>query len=114
MTNAETWTKRVAEWRASGLTAREFSATGGFSRSALYEWSSKLGRAEKKEVVNPVRLARVIRRRVRSDFAVLPPAEMPRVLIEHRDSRVFVPPGVDRLTLTTVFEALDARSSGTR
>ena len=42
MTDAKTWAKRVTDWRASGLTASEYCSGRGFSRTALYWWSSKL------------------------------------------------------------------------
>lgn len=35
---------------------------------------------------------------------------LPRLVIERREARVFVPLGVERATLVTVLEALDACS----
>jgi hypothetical protein len=39
------WTKLVSEWRASGLSAREFAAREGLNRGTLYRWSAVLSRA---------------------------------------------------------------------
>jgi hypothetical protein len=41
------WSKRVARWRASGLTASEFASRHGFNVTTLRWWSSRLGRASK-------------------------------------------------------------------
>ena len=41
----EEWTRRVREWRESGLTAQEYAARLGVSVPSLYHWRSKL-RAE--------------------------------------------------------------------
>jgi transposase len=37
------WRKRVARWKESGLTAKEFSAREGINPGTLYLWSYKLG-----------------------------------------------------------------------
>jgi len=41
----EWWSKTVSQWRRSGLTAPEFAARAGLSRSTLSWWSSELGRS---------------------------------------------------------------------
>jgi transposase len=41
-TRAE-WARRVARWRRSGLSAKEFAAREGFNASTLTFWSWKLG-----------------------------------------------------------------------
>lgn len=38
------WSRLVAEWKRSGLSAGEFAAQRGFERSTLYWWSSYLKR----------------------------------------------------------------------
>ena len=45
MANATTWKSRVARWRASGLTAREFAAGKDYSPKTLTWWASRLKRA---------------------------------------------------------------------
>ncbi|MFM2420220.1 MAG: hypothetical protein RL385_4943 [Pseudomonadota bacterium] len=38
------WRAVVAEWKASGQSAREFAAARGLSRGSLFYWSSELAR----------------------------------------------------------------------
>jgi transposase len=42
-----TWTTRVQRWRASGLTAREFSLREDINPGTLLWWSSRLKRARR-------------------------------------------------------------------
>jgi len=42
-TAREIWRERVRQWKASGLTAREFAARHGFEASTLHYWSWRLG-----------------------------------------------------------------------
>ncbi len=46
----EIWEKRVARWRDSGLSAREFAAEVGVNAGTLGWWSSRLRRSEPVEV----------------------------------------------------------------
>jgi len=41
--NRREWSGRVAEWRRSGKTSREFAAETGVNPSTLLWWSTKLG-----------------------------------------------------------------------
>ena len=50
----DTWATRIAEWRASGLTAREFARREGINESTLRWWSSRLGRLAKSAAVSPL------------------------------------------------------------
>lgn len=43
-TRREVWTRRVKQWRGSGLTAREFAATIGVKPMTLSHWAWQLGR----------------------------------------------------------------------
>jgi hypothetical protein len=99
-----TWQRRVASWRASGLTADEFAAAHGLTPSTLRWWASQLKRetAPPPTPVAPlVRMARVIR---------APSSSTPRgaVVIDVLDlcTRVTVEAGVARETLAAVFGAL--------
>lgn len=113
MAHAETWAERIAEWRASGLTAREFCSGRDFAVTALYWWSSKLGRAPRAKRSQPVRLARVVRRTsTASDADGKSGVDRALVLIELDGVRVFVTAGVERATLTNVFDALEERARG--
>ena len=38
------WSRRIAAWKRSGLSAHEFAAREGVARSTLYWWSSQLKR----------------------------------------------------------------------
>lgn len=106
MTKASEWEARVASWRASGLTSKEFSSRQGYSASSLLWWSSQLGRkrAAKSSKPSEVRLARVIRAPGTSSPA-------PSVLIEFEGARVAVGAGTSAETLRAVFEALRSRST---
>ncbi|HSY23777.1 MAG TPA: hypothetical protein VK841_16730 [Polyangiaceae bacterium] len=72
MTETEAkWTERVREWKASGLTAKEFTAGRDFKPSTLVYWASCLrkGTADQKPQ-RRVRMARVVRVDAASDAAV--------------------------------------------
>ena len=113
MADEETWSKRVAEWRESGLTAGEFCAGREFTVTGLYWWSSNLRRVSRRNRARPIRLARVVRRpSEQSPTEEESEGEPPLVMIEIADVRVFVTPGVELATLSTVLEALEERASG--
>lgn len=61
MTETEkTWTKRVQEWKASGLGAPEFVQGRGYQASTLRYWSCRLQRlAEGRPWPARVRMAKV-------------------------------------------------------
>ena len=70
MASAAEWTRRVASWRRSGLSAEEFASGKDYRAKTLAWWSSELKRRERsssargEERVEPrgdgeVRLARV-------------------------------------------------------
>lgn len=50
----EVWSKRVAQWKASGVTAGEFARRHKVSEASLKWWSWKLGAARKKASVSPL------------------------------------------------------------
>jgi transposase len=105
MANAELWKKRVAEWRASGLSAAEYCKSQEFTTGPLYRWSSRLAEAARAEASPAVPLVRLVR-------GMPPPAPAeaaPRaaqVIIEVQGARVLVPPGADMATVGLVLEAL--------
>jgi hypothetical protein len=113
MANAELWKKRVADWRASGLSAAEYCKGQEFTTGPLYRWSSRLaeaGRAEASPAVPLVQLVRGTKPPARAEAA--PPAA--QVIIEAQGARVLVPPGADVATVGVVLEALGVagRSGG--
>lgn len=97
MADAETWAKRVAEWRASGLTAGEFAAGRGFGGSTLRWWASRLGREQSAFV-------RVV---------TAPSAEVRDGPVEVHvgEARVVVRSGFDRATLAEVLAVLRGSSA---
>jgi hypothetical protein len=104
MAKASEWAARVAEWRASGVSAREFCVDRGYAPSSLLGWSSRLQREKgrKHEAVAPrVPLARVLGRA---------PAVESRsaIMLEVGGARMEVRAGTDRATLSMVLEALRA------
>jgi len=42
------WSRLVDEWRASGESAEEFSASRDFSKTTLYWWASALNKEERR------------------------------------------------------------------
>jgi hypothetical protein len=99
------WRKRVAEWRASGLTAQDFAADRDFAPSTLTWWARRLS---KELGATSLRVARVVRGRASS--AVEAGGQTPRgkMVVELGVSRVHVPDGVDATTLETVLALLGA------
>jgi transposase len=110
MADRETWTKRVEEWRASGLKAEAFCAGRGFFPQTLYRWSSRLRKPPRQERPEPVRMARVVRRPERREASSSAPAAA--AWVEYEGARIVVAPGADRTTLLAVLEALKAAAGG--
>jgi hypothetical protein len=113
MTDTETWSKRVAEWRASGLKAEEFCSQRELAVSALYGWSSKLRRRGRVAAERPGRtipMARVVPRAARTSS--MGRSGESAVCIEVAGVRVTVAVGVDKGTLTSVLEVLESRVRG--
>jgi hypothetical protein len=105
MANRETWTARVEEWRASGLTVKEFSAEKGLVPGTLSWWSSRLLREAKPQ---KVQLARVVRLRpVREQNG----DGNTGLVVEVGAARLMVPRGVDPLTLEVVLRAVTRTSA---
>jgi len=102
MANASEWAKRVAAWRASGVSASAFCADKEYSQKSLWYWSSHLNRAQKATRAGdaaPVPLARVVTK------PAAPPAT---IVIEMSDARVHVSGGVDAASLRQVLDAVRA------
>lgn len=95
MASSETWAKRVAEWRASGQSAGDFSAGRGFAGSTLRWWASQLGRRTP-AIVQVVRTA---------------PARDATLELAVGEVRVLVRAGFDRALLAEVLDVLRQRAS---
>ena len=107
MADAEAWSKRVAEWRASGLTAKEFCAKHDLRLSALRNWTYRLRAAERALETSAVRLVPITVKP--SDASPSTPRTepaKPALTIELGAARIVVPAGVDRATLKMVLDAL--------
>lgn len=96
MATPETWKRRVAGWRASGLSAENFALGRGFNAEALEEMGEQLLKDEP-----GVRLARVeiVPQRV---------AEVP-VVLRAGLVRVEVVGGFSRETLAAVLDVIEGR-----
>jgi hypothetical protein len=106
MAKAAEWSERVADWRASGLTAKEYCEGREYSAQNLLYWSSTLrrkGSAERRPD-REVTMARVIRR-VDAEPSPKTPAS---IVVRTRTARVEVRPGADAATLALVLTALGA------
>jgi hypothetical protein len=82
----------VDGWRASGVTAAEYSRRGGFSEGTLRYWAWRLGRE-----------ARAFVRVVREGTSTTPTSV---ITIEVGDARVLVPAAFDRGALRDVLAVL--------
>jgi hypothetical protein len=99
------WAERVAGWRASGQSAREYAETqGSFTAGGLRHWAYRLKKAGVEAARPPVRLVRIE-----------PVSPAPTVaggagalVIELGAARIHVPPGYDPATLRAVVDALAA------
>lgn len=102
MTKESEWSARVADWRASGLSAAKYCAERGIRTKTLLWWSSRLQQKEKAGALSRpaeiTRLARVIRAPGTTE-------NMP-VVIHVGNARVEVSRSADRAALSLVFEAL--------
>ena len=115
MADARIWSKRVAEWRESGLTAAAYCEKHGVGLSALRHWSHRLGRRSAAPATGgatTVRLARIVS--IAATAATAPTAEAgPRssLVLEVRGARIMVDVGFDRVTLAEVLDVLRSESS---
>ena len=124
MTDKAMWSKRVSEWRTSGLSSRAFCEDKPFSAGGLRYWAHRLREEPEGVRLEPsVRMARVVRtpERMRpTRHARLPlvsgvasaPAAEPSLVIELGEARVGVRPGFDRATLAAVLDVLAVTGGG--
>ncbi len=105
MADQETWARRVAEWKASGLSSPAFCAGKDFTAGGLRHWAHRLAHGEPKRAW--VRLARVV-----GISQPHPSREVPVVpshlVVEVGAGRVAVRAGFDRATFAAVLEELVA------
>jgi hypothetical protein len=106
MADQETWAKRVAEWKASGLPSPAFCEGKDFTPGGLRHMAHRLGVGRRQR--RP-RIAKVVR--LESARSVEPRQAAAAIVVQFGAARVFVPPGADRATVATVVEVLTATAS---
>jgi transposase len=116
MDDAQVWSKRVEEWRASGMTAKEFCARHDLGLSALRYWTYR-GRGTKKASEPKAMKLVPVTVKPRDERVSVAPSEAerskPALTIELGRARIAVWAGFDPATLRAVLEVLgDHRTSG--
>jgi transposase len=111
MSKQATWKRRVAEWRASGLTAAEFAAGRDFAPATLSWWAWRLGSGALPERraadgPRPAGFIRVVTARP------VPAVDESPLVVEIGVARVRVARGVDRDVFETVVAVLAAHARG--
>jgi hypothetical protein len=107
MADAEAWSKRVADWRASGLTGKEFCAKHDLQLSGLRYWTYRLRAAVKASEASAVKLVAVtVKSEDASSAMPAPERGEPVITVQIGAARIMVPTGVDPATLKVVLELL--------
>lgn len=108
MADRETWARRVAEWKASGLSSPAFCAGKDFTAGGLRHWAHRIAHPEERRL--RVRVARVVRtsKRQASPVSADAPADL---VVEVGVARVVVRSGFDRSVLAAVLEELLAAAT---
>jgi hypothetical protein len=128
MASAATWRKRVEEWRASGLKAKEFAEKRGLSVHQLWNWAATFRKKEEARGIGPeaamvpstargaegtrtdsLRLARLVRVPARDGGGQpLPPLPLS---VEFSEVRIVLPDGFDRSTFAVLLDAIERRKA---
>lgn len=124
MASAATWRKRVEEWRASGLKAKEFAESRGLSVHQLWNWAATFRKKEGTKAVGPeamvssaaraaegaradsVRLARLVRVPARDAGGQPLPLS-----VEFSEVRIVLPDGFDHSTFAVLLDAIERRKA---
>ena len=106
MANRSTWVQRVAEWKASGLTAAAYAQPRGWAPTTLKWWSSRLNQSALP--------AGPVTRFVQLVPAAEPPGRVatrqpPPIVVELRGARLVLPSGFDRGDLAAVLDLVRPR-----
>lgn len=125
------WARRVAAWRASGMSSTAFCIGRGFTAGGLRHWAHRFRKQEtesRRSPTPPVRLARLVRSPATPSPASPKPvgasqgpqgeaspgaakAHAQSLLLETQGVRIGVPPGFDPATLASVLDVLDRRGT---
>jgi len=104
---ADVWRERVAAWKSSGKTLREFVVGESYAAGTLKWWAYQIGKQEgkgagRKASLEAPSMIRVVRRRARTTASV----ETQGVVLEVSGVRICVGHGFDRRLLREVVAAL--------
>ncbi len=108
MAKALEWASRVAAWKASGLSRRDFARDGGYAPATLGWWQTELRRRGIAAVEAPApgpMFTRVVARHTPS----APPIRSTSVIIDIGRARITVARGFDAALLRDVVAALETR-----
>lgn len=105
MADRETWAKRVAEWKASGLSSPAYCAGKEFTAGGLRHWAHRLAHGGERRP--RVRLAKVVRAPKSPSLA----DASADLVVEVGAARLVVRSGFDRSALAAVLDALFAAAS---
>ena len=104
-TKCDEWVERVQDWKASGLSARQFSEGKDFRAGRLRGWSCELARRKREQstsLTKVPRLTRIVRTEKRTSSAT--PA--PGITVKFGDVEVLITPGTERELIATVIQVL--------
>jgi hypothetical protein len=123
MAKANEWRERIAEWRASGLSAVRFAESRGCSVHQVWNWAAKFrkedaarpgeaaGRSQIRSLApSSISLARVLRS-PKQEPANRAEVSAGAMAVEVGGMRLVVPSGFDRGTLAMVLDEVEARKT---
>jgi len=111
----ETWTKRIEQWKASGLSAKEFAAKLGVRARTLSWWGWNLSRRSRSRLARK-RAVAITRTAPAPSLSPLtfvemssPVATEPLEVVLPTSHRIRVRPGFDDTTLNRLLDVLERR-----
>ncbi len=105
MSDVTLWTRRVADWQASGLSALAYARSKQFPAAELRRWAKTLAAQPKRSRPEAtVTLARVV-----PVSASPQPSTSVSLVVELAGARIVVPPGFDYRSLQSVCALLESR-----
>ena len=123
MAKASEWRERIAEWRASGLSAAKFAESRGCSAHQVWNWAAKFrkeditrlgestGRSQLSSLPSSrISLARVLRS-PKQEPANRSAVSTGAMAVEVGGMRLVVPSGFDRGTLAMVLDEVETRKT---
>jgi hypothetical protein len=125
MAKASEWRERIAECRASGLTAAKYAESRGYSAHQVWNWAAKFRKedearaARAAEAAGPAQTVSVaghsipFARVLRAPKQEAPEKTVPAgaMAVEVSGMRLVVPSGFDRETLAMVLDEVEARKA---